>query len=172
MGQKPKRRSMNQFTIIKDDPTDGHGGYGGGSISLENMSPVIIDTKEEDVFIDMDAMHARAEFERRVKYVQDPDEVPNKRRYWICWTVVERGEMGPYYYGIAASELLVDREARRAFKSMPQHVKHMEQSLKGEYELDHLDDTSKQLLREFLIEFDEDYWKRSPDTLKNALKTS
>ena len=34
------------FTIIKNDPTDGHGGFGIGSLTLENVSPVIIDIEE------------------------------------------------------------------------------------------------------------------------------
>lgn len=170
MTQQPKRRK-NVFTIIKDDPTDGHGGYGGGSISLENMSPVIINMADSDVYIDMDTMHGRAAFERRVKYVQDPEEVTDPQQIWVCWTVVERGENGPYYFGSAASELLINYETRRAFKSMPQHVKHMEQSLRGEYVLDHLDDKAKSLLREFLKDFDETLWSNAPQALHDALKT-
>ncbi len=38
---------------MKDDSTDGHGGYGVGSISLENISPVIIDPNEDRAFVDM-----------------------------------------------------------------------------------------------------------------------
>jgi len=169
MSENKGTKKLNAFTIIKDDSTDGHGGYGVGSISLENMSPVILDPEGDRAYIDMAAMHARSEIERRVKVVANKEEVPNGKQYWFCWVVVQRGPEGPYYHGAAASEYVVDKEAKRAYKRMPEHVKHMEQSLKGKYVLDHIDDKSKQLLRDFLIEFDGDMWERAPQELKDAL---
>lgn len=166
--EQPKQKKSNAFTIIKDDSTDGHGGYGVGAISLENMSPVIVDPAEGKAFIDMAAMHARSEVEKRVKWVSDKEEVPNGKLYWICWVTVERGENGPYYHGVAGSEIRVDRSIKRGYKRLPEHVKHMEQSLKGKYVVEHMDDTSKQLLRDFLIGFDENLWNNAP-ALKEAL---
>lgn len=161
--------NKNKFTIIKDDSTDGHGGYGYGSISLENMSSVIVDPNENKAYVDMAAMHARSNIERRVKYLSDKSEVPNGKLYWIVWVNVERNEKGTYFAGVAGSELLVDRPNKRAYKSMPQHVKHMEQSLKGKIVVDHMDDKSKQLLKDFLEDFDRDMWENSTEELKTAL---
>lgn len=163
-------KKKNAFTIIKDDSTDGHGGYGMGSISLENLSPVIIDPTENEAYVEMDAMHARSKIERRVKYLSDRNEVPNPKLYWIVWVTVEKGEQGPYFAGVAGSELLVDKPNKRAYKSMPQHVKHMEQSLKGKIVVEHMDAHSKQLLHGFLVDFDEEMWNNSTDELKEALK--
>jgi len=163
--QKPKQ----QFTILKDDSTDGHGGYGIGSISLENMSSVIVDPTEERAYVDMDAMHARSDIERRVRYSSDKTEVPDGLLYWIVWVTVERGENGPYYAGVAGSELRVDRPNKRAYKSMAEHVKHMEGSLKGKIFVEHMDNASKQLLQDFLTEFDQDMWENSEDELKEQL---
>src|SRR5699024_5903524 len=167
-----KNKPKQQFTILKDDSTDGHGGYGMGSISLENMSPVIIDTNKEEAYVDMDAMHARSRIERRVKYLPNKEEVPEGLLYWIVWVNVERGKNGPYYAGVAASELLVDKPNKRAYKSMPEHVSHMEKSLKGKIVLEHVDELSKNLLREFLIEFNSDMWENSSEELHNALHQS
>ncbi|HLR67273.1 YwhD family protein [Virgibacillus alimentarius] len=166
---KSSNKKKNTFTIIKDDSTDGHGGYGMGSISLENMSPVIIDPDGNEAYVDMDAMHARSAIERRVKYLNDRNEVPNPRLYWIVWVTVEKNDHGPYFAGVAGSELLVDKPNKRAYKSMPQHVTHMEKSLKGKIVVEHMDDHSKKLLRDFLVEFDEDMWNNSTDELKEAL---
>jgi len=163
-------KKKNQFTIIKDDSTDGHGGYGIGSISLENMSPVIIDPDENEAYVDMDAMHARSNIERRVKYLNDRDEVPNGKLYWIVWVTVEKNENGPYYAGVAGSELLVDRPNKRAYKSMAQHVTHMEKSLKGKIVVEHMDAQSKKLLHDFLVDFDQDMWNNSTDELKEVLQ--
>lgn len=163
--QKPKQ----QFTILKDDSTDGHGGYGIGSISLENMSSVIVDPNENSAYVDMDAMHARSDIERRVRYFSDKEEVPDGLLYWIVWVTVERGENGPYYAGVAGSELRVDRPNKRAYKSMAEHVKHMEGSLKGKIFVDHMDNKSKQLLQTFLQDFNKDMWENSADALKEQL---
>src|SRR5699024_8617644 len=134
-----------------------------GSISLENMSSVIIDTNKEEVYVDMDAMHARSRIERRVKYFSDRNEVPEGLLYWIVWVNVERGENGAHYAGVAASELRVDKPNKRAYKSMPEHVTHMEKSLKGKIVLDHLDEKSKQMLGEFLKDFDPEMWENSSE---------
>ncbi len=163
-------KKKNAFTIIKDDSTDGHGGYGMGSISLENMSPVIIDPDANEAYVDMDAMHARSKIERRVKYFNDKNEVPDGKLYWIVWVTVEKGENGAHYAGVAGSELRVDKPNKRAYKSMPEHVTHMEKSLKGKIVVKHMDDHSKKLLREFLVDFDENMWNNSSEELHNALK--
>ncbi|WP_317951200.1 YwhD family protein, partial [Rossellomorea marisflavi] len=46
------------FNIIKNDPTDGHGGYGVGALSLDNVSPVMIDVEAGEATIEVGAMHA------------------------------------------------------------------------------------------------------------------
>ena len=170
MGKNDKKQKQ-QFTIIKDDSTDGHGGFGMGSISLENMSSVIVDPKDNKAYVDMDAMHARSDIERRVRYYNDRNEVPNGLLYWITWVTVENGDDGPYYAGVAASELRVDRPNKRAYKSMPEHVTHMEKSLKGKIVVDHMDEPSKKLLGDFLKEFDTNMWENSTDELKEKFKS-
>ncbi|WP_425542195.1 YwhD family protein [Salinibacillus aidingensis] len=165
--KEPKK--TQQFTIMKDDPIDGHPGYsGGGAISLENMSPIIVDPNEEEAFVDMGAMHARSKVEKRIKFLSDRNEVPNGKLYWIAWTTVERSESGAYYYGLAASELVVDREIRRGYKLLPEHVNHMDKSLKGRVVIDHMDEKSKGILEKFLREFNPEMWENSRDELKNA----
>ncbi|WP_017471070.1 YwhD family protein [Amphibacillus jilinensis] len=164
-----EKKTKQAFTIMKDDSTDGHGGYGVGAISLENISPVIIDPNEKRAFVDMGAMHARSEVERRVKFIPDKSEVPNGLLYWIVWVTVESGEQGPYYHGVAASEIRVDRSIKRAYKSMPEHVTHMEKSLKGHVIVDHMDQTSKDLLAEFLRQFNPEMWACASEQLKASL---
>lgn len=36
--EEKKKKSIG-FNIIKSDPTDGHGGFGVGALSLDNISP-------------------------------------------------------------------------------------------------------------------------------------
>ncbi|WP_053218056.1 YwhD family protein [Virgibacillus senegalensis] len=167
--EQPSKKKKNQFTIMKDDSTDGHGGYGVGSISLENISPVIIDPAENRAFVDMGAMHARSEVERRVKFLPDKDAVPNGKLYWIVWVTVDKKESGSFYHGVAGSEIRVDRSIKRAYKSMPEHVNHMDKSLKGKVIVEHMDEHSKKLLGDFLREFNKEMWENSSEELKQAL---
>lgn len=162
-------KKRQSFTIIKDDSTDGHGGFGIGSISLEHMSSIIVDTDKEEVYVDMDAMHARSKIERRVKYMPNREDVPEGLQYWIVWVTVEYNDHGPHYAGVGGSELLVDRPNKRAYKSMPEHVLNMESSLKGKITVDHMDERSQKLLAHFLKEFNADMWENSSEELKNIL---
>lgn len=57
------------FNIIKSDPTDGHKGYGKGALSLDNVSPVIIDVVAGDALIDIGALHARSVVEKGIKFL-------------------------------------------------------------------------------------------------------
>jgi hypothetical protein len=167
MSEQGKKK--NRFTILKDDSTDGHGGYGAGTISLENMSSVIVDPNEDTAYLDMGAMHARSKVERRVKWIPNKEEVPNGKLYWIVWVNLDRKDGQTYYAGVAGCEIRVDREIKRAYKSMPEHVKNMEQALKNKIIVEHMDDHSKRLLRDYLVDFDEEMWNHSSDELKNAL---
>lgn len=166
------QKKNNAFTIIKDDSTDGHGGYGIGSVSLENISPVIVDPNEQRAYVDMAAMHARSEIERRVKFIKDKAEVPNGKLYWIVWVTVKKSPSGPLYYGVAGSEVRVDRSIKRAYKSMPEHVTHMEKSMKGHVIVDHMDEVSRQLLGDFLREFSPEMWGNASAQLHEALPES
>src|SRR5699024_841168 len=138
-------------------------------ISLENISHVIIDPNEDTAFVDMGAMHGRSEVERRVKFLPNKEDVPNGKLYLIVWETVERGKNGPYYYGVTGCEIRVDRPIKRAYKSMPEHVNHMDKSMKGHVIVDHMDDKSKKLLADFLREFDSSMWENAEEELRQSL---
>ena len=157
------------FNIIKPDPTDGHKGYGKGSLSLDNMSPVIIDVNEDEAVIDIGAMHARSVVEKGIKFLPNKDDVPNGKPYWLVWVTIDRKVEGPYYAGVTACEMTVDREIRRGYKSLPEHVNKMDKSLKRHIMVDHMDEKSKKILADFLKGHNEELWNNSTDELKQGL---
>jgi hypothetical protein len=167
---QPKKKSIG-FNIIKDDSTDGHGGYGVGALSLENISPVFVCPSDEEVFVDIGAMHARSVVEKGIKFLPNKDEVPNGKLYWLVWVTIDRKEEGPYYAGVTACEMTVDREIRRGYKSLPEHVNKMDKSLKRRIMVEEMDNKSKALLHEFLKSHNEEIWTLSNDDLKEALQT-
>ncbi|ULG71768.1 YwhD family protein [Macrococcus brunensis] len=163
-----------QFNIIKNDPLDGHKGTNAGSISLENVAPVFIDVLEKRAFIDIGAMHARSEVEKRVKWIDDEEEVKgaDAKPYWLVWVTTERGANGPYYAGVTACYMLVNKTKKRAFKRMHEHVNMMDKSMKHHFILDQIGDDNKQILAEFLEQHNEVMWQNTPQELKAQLNVS
>lgn len=75
----------------------------------------------------------------------------------------------PYYAGVTACEMTVDRSIRRGYKSLPEHVNLMDKSMKRRIIVDKMDASSKQVLAEFLQKHDQGLWERSSDELKTGL---
>ncbi|MDQ0232198.1 YwhD family protein [Metabacillus malikii] len=168
MEEKKKKKSIG-FNIIKNDPTDGHGGFGVGALSLDNVSPVFVDIEEGEAFIDIGAMHARSTVEKGIKFLKTKEEVPNGKPYWLVWVTVDRKAEGPYYAGVAACEMTVDRSIRRGYKSLPEHVNRMDKSMKRHIIVDHMDDRSKEILADFLQNHNSEMWELSDRKLKEDL---
>ena len=164
--QKPKLG----FTIIKDDPTDGHKGFGIGSLSLENVSPVVVDVEEKVATIEIGAMHARSPLERGIRFLPTREESVNGKKYWLVWVTIDFKEEGPFYSGVTACEMVIDRSIRRGYKNFVEHMNKMDRSMKGRIMVDEMDDVSKQVLAEFLKEHNEELWSRSSAELHDGLK--
>jgi len=161
------------FTILSNDSTEGDGGYGVGTLDLNNVTPIIIDCENEHVFIDLEALHGRSKIEKKVRFSTDLAHASDDyNRYWIVWVALQVGENGPYYAGCTASEVRVSKEERRiklGYKSLPEQVNFLDKALKGKFLLNHVDSISKKLLYQFLTDFNEEYWKHSPEELKQQL---
>lgn len=171
MEEKKKKKSIG-FNIIKNDPTDGHGGFGVGALSLDNVSPVFVDIEEGEAFVDIGAMHARSAVEKGIKFLKNKEEVPNGKPYWLVWVTIDRKAEGPYYAGVAACEMTVDRSIRRGYKSLPEHVNRMDKSMKRHIIVDHMDDRSKEILANYLKNHDPGMWERSEQKLKDDLNAN
>ncbi|WP_280771046.1 YwhD family protein [Salipaludibacillus daqingensis] len=166
--EKIKKMSKG-FNILSGDSTDGHGGYGVGTLNLNNITPVFVDVDEGTAEVDMGALHARSAVEKGIKFLKTKEEVPNGRPFWLVWVTVEPIKGGPAYVGVTACEMTVDREIRRGYKSLPEHVNHMDKSLKRKIIVSQMDDRSKGILKDFLENFNEGMWERADDQLKQDL---
>ena len=161
-----------KFNFIKNDPLDGHKGTNIGSISLDNIAPVFIDVANQEAFIDIGGMHARAQVEKGVKWITDKETVEgdDAKEYWLCWVTTERSEQGPYYAGVTACYLLVNKSIRRGYKSMPEHVNMMDKSMKHHVIIDHIGDNNKQVLKKFLQSHNSEMWNNSSSELHLAFE--
>lgn len=168
MENKEQPKKM-EFTIIKNNPTAGHKGFGIGSISLENVSPVIIDIEGKTAEVDIGAMHARSAVERGIKFTTDRADSEGGKPYWLVWVTVEQRPEGPYYAGVTACEMVINREKRRGYKILADHVNKMDKSMKRHIIVNHMDETSKHVLGEFLISFNEEMWNNSDKSLHTEL---
>lgn len=165
--EKPKQKMG--FTIIKNDPTDGHKGFGIGSLSLENVSPVILDVEEGTASVEIGAMHARSDVERGIKFTTDRADSEGGKPYWLVWVTIDHKEDGPYYAGITACEMVVNREKRRGYKILADHVNKMDKSMKRHIIVEHMDTPSKKVLATFLEQLNPDLWERSSEQLRQDL---
>ncbi|ANU22368.1 YwhD family protein [Planococcus donghaensis] len=165
--EKPKQKVG--FTIIKNDPTDGHKGYGIGSLSLENVSPLFIDVEEQEAFIDIGAMHARSEVERGIKFTTNREDSEGGKDYWLVWITIDFNPIGPYYAGVAACEMVVNREKRRGYKILADHVNRMDKSMKRKILVDQMDEPSKRVLADYLESHNAEMWNNSSEQLHQDL---
>ncbi|MEH7883283.1 YwhD family protein [Bacillus sp. JJ1609] len=157
------------FNIIKNDPMDGHKGFGKGVLTLDNVSPVIVDVEAGEATVDVGAMHARSVVEKGIKFLPDRNEVPDAKLYWVVWVTIDRKEEGPYYAGVTACEMTINREIRRGYKLLPEHVNRLDKSIKRHIIVDHMDDKSKAILADYLKNHDAGMWERSSEQLKADL---
>jgi hypothetical protein len=154
------------FNIISNK-NQVHGGYGAGMIDLSNVSSIIVD--EEEAVIDLGALHAKSAVEKGVKFSTNKEDVPNGKRYWLVWVAADFNENGPYYAGMTACEMLIDKEARRGWKILADHVNKMDYAMKRRYIFDGMNEQEKRNLRELLETHKPEMWNNSPDELKEKL---
>ncbi|HET7628671.1 MAG TPA: YwhD family protein [Bacillales bacterium] len=169
-----EEKKKQQFNIISGDPTGGDGSYGVGAITLDNVTPVIVDPEAGEAYIEMEALHARSKVERRVRFSPSKEGLEDARLYWIVWVVTERGEYGPHYTGLGACEMRVSREERRirpGYKSMPEHVNHMDKALKRHVIVDNMDERSRQILKRFLQEERPELWENTSEDVKRHFES-
>ncbi|WP_232697944.1 YwhD family protein [Brevibacillus daliensis] len=155
------------FTIISNKNNDVHGGYGQGMLDLAHVSSIIID--EDDAYIDVGAMHAKSVVEKGIRFSTDKSTVPNGKPYWIIWASIDSNENGPYYAGMTACYMEIDREARRGYKLLVDHVNRMDASMKRKILLSELGEQQKKALRTLLMEHNPALWENSSAELKEAL---
>lgn len=162
-------KKRTAFTILpgqQPGQQKGHATAFRGVLNLNSLAPVIIDG--EEIYVDLGAMHAKSQVEKRVKWVAQ-EEVPNGKEYWIIWVSISTEGEHPSYHGITASWMLIDHEAHRGYKNLAEHVNRMDKALKGQFLLEELRPQEKQLLARFLQEHNQTYWENSPEQLKSLL---
>jgi hypothetical protein len=160
-----KKKRTGSLNVVSSKTN--HGGFGAGTLDLSALSSVIIE--DDKAYIDIGAIHAKSAVEKGIKFSTNKEDVPNGKPYWIVWVTVDRNEQGAFYAGITACDMLVDREARRGYKILADHVNKMDYALKRRIIVDGLNDKEKQALRNLLIEHNEKFWENSSEELKQAL---
>ncbi len=161
---KPVEKKKLALNVVSNKE---HRGFGAGTIDLSQVSCIIID--EGEAYIDVGAMHAKSKIEKGIKFSPDKENVPNGRPAWIVWVAVDRNEEGSYYAGAASCEMLIDTEARRGWKVLPDHVNRLDASIKRKYMLDNIGPVEKEALRKLLVDHNAEWWDHSPQALKDLL---
>lgn len=154
-----------EFNIIRNDSTT-HGGYYTGTLSLSNLSAVLV--HKDQAKIDLGLIHAKSAVERGIRFTSQRDEIKQGEKYWVVWVAIDRSEQGAYYAGIAACSMVIDHEARKGWKNLAEHVNRMDDALKRRVKLGDLDQVGKQALQKLLMDHDVQMWERSKEEFKQA----
>jgi hypothetical protein len=133
------------------------------------VSPVIIDVEEKIAKVEIGAMHARSDTERGIKFTTNREDSEGGKLFWLVWVTIDHKANGPYYAGVTGCEMIINREKRRGFKLLADHVNRMDKSMKRHIIVDHMDDESKVILRNFLQTHNAEMWARSDEKLHSAL---
>ncbi|WP_028560235.1 YwhD family protein [Paenibacillus pinihumi] len=165
-GNQPEKKEKKSLALNVVSNKE-HKGFGAGSIDLNSVSCIIIDGDE--AYIDIGAMHAKSKIERRIKFSTNKEDVPNGRQCWIVWVAVDRNETGSYYAGATACEMWIDTEARRGWKILADHVNRLDYAIKRRIMVDNLGPKEQGLLRDLLIQHNEEWWNNS-EGVKTALE--
>jgi hypothetical protein len=155
-----------QFHIIGNKSTT-HDSYYTGTLNLSNLSSILIDGDQAK--IDLGLIHAKSAVERGIKFTPNQEEVPDGKWYWVVWVAVDRDENGPYYAGVAACPMKIDREKRIGWKNLAEHVNRMDDALKRRIRLNGLGEREKAALKNFLVSYNEQMWENSRAELKEQL---
>ena len=169
MANEEKPKPKMGCTIIKNDHTDGHKGFGIGSLSLENVSPVIVDVAEGTAIVDIGAMHAKSEVERGIKFTMNREDSAGGKDYWLVWVTIDHKESGAYFAGVTGCDMVDNREKRRGYNVLADHVNRMDKSMKRHIIVDHMDEPSKKILADFLKSHNEEMWNNSDEKLRQDL---
>jgi hypothetical protein len=159
------KKQKPQFQILTGKSTT-HGAYHTGVLNLSNLSALWLN--QEQAKIDLGLIHAKSALERGIKFTANREEVDGDL-YWVVWVAVDRNEKGPYYAGVAACPMVINRETRKGWKNLAQHVNRMDDALKRKIRIDDLSELEKKQLKSFLANYDKTMWENSSDELKHLL---
>ena len=137
--------------------------------SLGNLAAVVIEG--DHAYVSPGALHGRSPVEQGVRWVKDPAEVPNGRRYWIAWVTLGRGPDGQRgYRGLTVSEMIIDREAMVGYKHLPSHVNAMKAALDGRVDVSGLPEEARTALAAELKGRGLSFWRHAFPEVKKALR--
>lgn len=157
------KKQKPQFQIVATKKATTHGDYYTGTLNLSNLSSLWVN--KEQAKIDLGLIHAKSALERGIKFLPNREEVEGDL-YWVVWVAVDRNEQGNYYAGVAACSMVINREARRGWKNLAEHVNRMDDALKRKIRIDELGQEEKAQLQSFLQNYDPQMWANSSDELK------
>jgi predicted nucleic acid-binding Zn finger protein len=161
-----EKKHKPQFQIVTGKSTT-HGAYHTGVLNLSNLSALWVN--KEQAKIDLGLIHAKSALERGIKFTTNREEVEGEL-YWVVWVAVDRNQNGPYYAGIAACPMVVNKETRKGWKNLAYHVNRMDDALKRKIRLDDMEKEEKIQLKNFLIKHDHTMWNNSNEELRQALE--
>lgn len=162
------RRIQNVECVDVTDPNklpivSGKEEFGGKTTVV---TAVLIDG--EKGWFDEAATHGRTPLEQDVTWKDSADDVPNGRHIDIVWLYI-RPVKGEYtYHGATASWMVIDEKEKTGYKYLADHANQLSKAIRGEFDLERLNDRSIETLIGMLNTYPE-VLENSADELREAL---
>lgn len=131
--------------------------------ALSTLSAIVIDGV--DIRVDNAAIHGKSWPERGIRFVRDPDEVPNPRRVVVVWVTLRRHPAGLGINGLAACTMQIDAEAGVGYKNLADQVNKMDYAVKGRILLDLLTPEEHNMLGAFLKAQRAELWENAQEAV-------
>lgn len=138
--------------------------YGGRGATL---TAVVVDGDKG--WFDEAALHGRTAIEQKVRWQARREDVPEGRSIYPVWVYIRPAGRGQFqYFGVVATEIVIDEAAGVGYKSLGDQVNRLEKAMKGHIDLSLLDERGRRALAAALAQYPE-VLENSRDELKEAL---
>jgi hypothetical protein len=120
--------------------------------------------------VDDALLHGRSSVERGIRWtLASPEAAPQgSETYYVAWVALRGGEGALSYHGVTLSRLVVHREERVGWRSLPQQVNAMGDAAQGRVDLTGLPPELFTALHRLLVDKGHGAWERASEAFRQA----
>lgn len=126
--------------------------------------------RDGEAKVDDAVLHGRSDIERGIRFGSSAEGLEIDECHFVVYVAMRQEDGGLRYRGATASELLIDRKARRGVRDIALAVNRMSEAVSGEVALDALPASDRAAVARLLEERGRDAWERTPEQLRRRIR--
>lgn len=142
----------------------------GELMAPQTLVTALVVSPDGTVALDPGALHGRSQLEAQVEFVKQPALLADGKTHWIAWVAIEldAANQPVRYKGLAVSELLINPDTRRGYKSVAGSTNRMSEAIRGGVNLATLKPELLPGVKRQLLSINLRLWEEAPESLKQA----